>query len=955
MTFIHVYFRFISHWRWLVTVLGFLVVATTASFLPKIVKDTSNDAFIDPSNPALVYRDKVEVLFGLKDPIVVAVIAQEDHTIFTPEALGLVKTLTERVEKLDNVDPDRVTSLATQKHIVGTFDGMLVEEFFEEEGEHFNTPIGSQSRAEQVKEAVSEFPLYQGSLVARDGRATIIVSELIDVLKSEQSYHDIIALVNEIDIPEGLEIHVAGEGAVSGYLGTYIDNDATRLNPIAGLVITLILVVTFFSIRGALLPNLIVLATVAASLGTMAAFGVSFYVITNGLVVNLIGIAVADSIHIFSQYYEELRDNPQVSNQDLVVNTMMHMWRPVTLTTVTTMAGFLALAVSADMPPIRYFGLFGALGVAAAWCYSVTLLPAVMSIWSLKRLPLPFRVQNTQSSEPTGDWSTQLMSKFGRTVLSYPVVVVAVGVFVVAVGITGVPYIVVNEARIENFQSSEPLYKADKAINSSMDGTYYLDVVVQTDEADALHRPENLRRIEALQEFLVTLPHVNGVTSVVDYIKQMHRSVNENREETYSIPSDGLLVSQLFFLYNASGDPTDFQEEVDTNYQQALVRANVDKSEYINNKLIIPRVEKYLKEHFNASGIEGHVTGRVNVDYHWIDSIARNHVWSVGLSLGAVFLMAVFVFRSLLAGVISMIPVGMSVLLVYAVMGYANVWLGVGTSMFAAIAIGLGIDFSVHTIDRIREIVRRRGFSDESLLELYPTTGRALFYNFLAVALGFGVLLTSDVPPLARFGSLVAVAVSASFLASMTIVPAVIKLLRPSFLLSSGALSDSISKGAVVGLLVLATGADAFAEGLTGREIVEKINARDEGQQVTRDFKLELTDKGGTTRVQNTTGYRKYFGSEKRTLLFYTEPTNVRGTGFLTFDYPDPNKDDDQWLYLPALRKIRRISSSKRGDYFLGTDLTYEEIKKEQKIEITDYNFEAKGTYKLKWIGVACC
>ena len=130
---------------------------------------------------------------------------------------------------------------------------------------------------------------------------------------------------------------------------------------------------------------------------------------------------------------------------------------------------------------------------------------------------------------------------------------------------------------------------------------------------------------------------------------------------------------------------------------------------------------------------------------------------------------------------------------------------------------------------------------------------------------------------------------------------------------------------------------------MSGREIIEKVNARFDGDQLTRNFTIELTDRRDVTRTEKTTGYRKYFGDEKRTVIFYTEPTNVRGTGFLTFDYPNPDIDDDQWLYLPALRKVRRISASDRGDYFLGTDLTYEEIKKEGKYEIEDYTYKTLG------------
>jgi len=102
---------------------------------------------------------------------------------------------------------------------------------------------------------------------------------------------------------------------------------------------------------------------------------------------------------------------------------------------------------------------------------------------------------------------------------------------------------------------------------------------------------------------------------------------------------------------------------------------------------------------------------------------------------------------------------------------------------------------------------------------------------------------------------------------------------------------------------------------------------------------MTLTDKRGKVRVRETKAYRKHYQNEKKTILFYKKPTNVKGTSFLTFDYHQANKDDDQWLYLPALRKVRRISASDRGDYFLGTDFTYEDMKLEGKLDVTDLDF----------------
>ena len=129
----------------------------------------------------------------------------------------------------------------------------------------------------------------------------------------------------------------------------------------------------------------------------------------------------------------------------------------------------------------------------------------------------------------------------------------------------------------------------------------------------------------------------------------------------------------------------------------------------------------------------------------------------------------------------------------------------------------------------------------------------------------------------------------------------------------------------------------------SGDEIVEKINARDEGVAVSRSLKMTMVDRRGKQRVRTTKAFRKYYGDNKKTAIFYLEPKNVKDTAFLTNDYSDVDQEDEQWLYLPAMRKVRRISASDRGDYFLGTDFTYEDIKLETRVSVSDYRFNTIG------------
>jgi len=337
-------------------------------------------------------------------------------------------------------------------------------------------------------------------------------------------------------------------------------------------------------------------------------------------------------------------------------------------------------------------------------------------------------------------------------------------------------------------------------INQHFDGVHYLDVVIETPQVEDLFKPDNLKRIEDLQRYAETLPHVKGSTSIVDYLKQMNRALNEDRRDAYQLPVNSDLVAQYFLLYSASGDPTDFEEQVDYDYRLANVRIRLDTGVYTDEKIVVEAMQAYVTEQFNNPGIRANLSGRVNVDYHWIHRLGESHFGSVAVALLLVWLMASISLRSIVAGVITVIPVAVSVLLIYAVMGITGIWLAVGTSMFAAIAIGLGVDFAVHTLERLQVLIREQRHSfDDAMEVLYPSTGRALLFNFAALVLGFGVLVTSEVVPLIRFGSLVAVGVSASFVASMTVLPALIKVLHPAFLfpkqsaVNTEAVQDSVS------------------------------------------------------------------------------------------------------------------------------------------------------------------
>lgn len=149
--------------------------------------------------------------------------------------------------------------------------------------------------------------------------------------------------------------------------------------------------------------------------------------------------------------------------------------------------------------------------------------------------------------------------------------------------------------------------------------------------------------------------------------------------------------------------------------------------------------------------------------------------------------------------------------------------------------------------------------------------------------------------------------------------------------------------GLAMTLLATTPFARADEELPSGEEIVRRVNARDEGASVVRTWTMELIEKDGSTRERTLRSYRRRFGDEKRSVLFFEDPPNVKGTALLTFDYADPARPDDQWLYLPALRKSRRVAISDRGRAFLGTDFSFEDMKRETQLSLSDYAWRTLG------------
>ena len=144
---------------------------------------------------------------------------------------------------------------------------------------------------------------------------------------------------------------------------------------------------------------------------------------------------------------------------------------------------------------------------------------------------------------------------------------------------------------------------------------------------------------------------------------------------------------------------------------------------------------------------------------------------------------------------------------------------------------------------------------------------------------------------------------------------------------------------AITGLCLIAP-VPALSEELGAREIMERVDARDDGDYSSQDLEMVLIDKRGKQRVRLLRSYSRDVGEDEQGIMFFLSPADVEDTGFLTYDYDDPTRDDDQWLYLPALSRTKRIASSDKSGSFMGSDFSYADMSDRP---LDDYEYKLMG------------
>ena len=291
--------------------------------------------------------------------------------------------------------------------------------------------------------------------------------------------------------------------------------------------------------------------------------------------------------------------------------------------------------------------------------------------------------------------------------------------------------------------------------------------------------PEVLRRIDELETFIEAHAEeaVGGVIGPADYIATT-RFMKTRKERKRCIPETIIEAEVLWHDYRRIRGPDRLRQIVDPDFARCLISVFMKNANFVDTQRLMDDIRAYEHEHLEPHGITLKFAGDVAVSQTLIDAIVTTQVRSLLISLVGILVVTAILGRSLVWGVLSVLPCAFAVLINFAVMGLAGMPLGVATSMFAGMTLGIGVDYAIHLLERYR-LARARGEGPAtSLTDAVTHTGPAVLIDAVAVALGFGVMVLSQVPANARLGALVVLSIAGCLAATLVLLPALLGLAR---------------------------------------------------------------------------------------------------------------------------------------------------------------------------------
>lgn len=761
-----------------------------AAQIPGMKMKSEFEDLLPQSHGFIKLHNEIRDIFGGANGLVIA-IEVENGTIFSNETLALIQRVTEKVDTLPGINHNLVSSLTyrTTRRVSVSEGGSIRSDLYYD-------PNGGPLNAAQLEKLQGEIvadPRVYGLLVSPDFKAAMVRAQM-----NQSSSEALVAAfkglqkIREEDAKPGIHIYAVGNPVLTGWVYTYLPQILQILLYTAALI-TFLLVTYFRRLYGIALPLLGICLSSAWGLGFMNMVGFHLDPLSMPVPFLIAARATSHGVQLVERYYYELAQTE--SGKKAARNALDALFRPGSLAITVDAIGIAAIALGAA-PINKHLGAF-----AGFWAFSVIFTVHFMVPLALTVLPQPKRTENQR------DATSALLYKglsplsngtAGRVILALAVAVLCIGSYWMA------------GMKFGESEAGSPILKHEhdynvsaRAIADRFPGTEELYIVARSSRKEGLREPRVMAAMAAFERYMLSDPHVGGAKGLPDLVRHVNRLTHEGDPRWMQLPDNVRDIGGLMYAYQYSSpipgalkefvNPEEtvanlvfyFRDQQATTIQAAVDRAREGAAIYGHG------IDGFSIE--LAAGVMG-VNAAIN-EANRIDTM----IVTVVVLLASFFMVMIY-YSSVHAGWMMVLPMIFSTILTYAYMGFMNIGINVNTIPVVAVGMGVGIDYAIYVMDRVRDEFSKGYSLNEAVAHAVSTTGLAVMFTAATLVAGVVMwMIFSDLRFQADAALLLMVMLLLNAVAALIVVPAWILVFKPRFVTAeiAGEKADALQSAAI--------------------------------------------------------------------------------------------------------------------------------------------------------------
>ena len=756
------FIQFVIKIRALIIILTLLITLLAGYFLTNLRIVIDPIAILPASHPFVSSKSTLENVFSEYYSYVVA-IEPKSGTQADPEVLQKIQRITSELKKDNGLVKSTLLSISSQNAKAILDNGS--ESF---EVRPFYNVL---NQADKLKAWLDSNPIYTDAIVSSDKK---IFTVLAQFKPDPQGYGAIVKRIQPIidkERDDRVNIYLSGHINFLGQIELYSER-MVILVPIAVVLIALLLFDAFRSVQGLLLPLLTANLALIWVLGIMGASGIPLDVFNATTPILILAIAAGHAVQILKRYYEEyqqLRFNtqltPEQANKAAVIVSVSKVGRYMIAASLIAAMGFLSLTVF-EIKTVKTFGIFTGVGILCTLLIELTFMPALRSCLKPPKLPTEQRLN--------GVWNVVIGFIVGRAMTRSFVVF---WLLIIGLAIVGASRVQIENSNKANFADWTTVRQDDALINQRLGGTQTFYIMIDTGQVDGINQPAILNGIATLQNQLATTAGVGKTVSIVDFLKRMNQAM---QGKANILPETSEQVGQYLLMYSMSGEPDDLKSYLDFNHQRANLKVFVQRDDSSFILALVAQAQQIAAQVF-PPGVTVQFGGGVAEAAALNEVLVHDKLLNILQIIVVVFIASCLLFRSFIAGLLVLLPLLISVVTNFGILGLFGIPLNIATSLISAMAVGIGADYAIYLISRYREEYLRDPIN--ALSVTLNSAGKACLYVAASVAVGYGVLAFSFGFKVHQWlALLIASAMFVSVFAALTLIPAILQRFHPKFL-----------------------------------------------------------------------------------------------------------------------------------------------------------------------------